>query len=168
MDDDYEEDEYLVPEERRLETLELVLNQALDLEKKGDLEAAWNMLNDEWLGYTDHEYFDYEMASLFSNELEQLFNRNPSLLALKIEKICDECSIDAYHSGGGHDVALVEAGFKLTQEAKRPDLELMLLEHHIGIQVARFGPSYRDTEGLREKLAELRGSAKKSKRSEDI
>tara|TARA_B100001173_G_C15823627_1_gene477304 strand:+ start:208 stop:696 length:489 start_codon:yes stop_codon:yes gene_type:complete len=152
MTDEYEDDDYLIPEEERKGVLDKALIPALNLESEGDPEAAWRMLYDEWLSYTDHEYFDYEMASLFSLELDQLFERNHSLLGEKIQKICEECSIDAYHSGGGHDVAMVETGFKLAQDANRPDLELELLEHHVGLQVARYGPSYRNTEGLTDKM----------------
>ena len=159
MSEEYDEEDFLIPEEERKGMLDKALIPALNLESEGDLEAAWRMLYDEWLSYTDHEYFDYEMASLFSLELDQLFERNPSLLGEKIQKICDECSIDAYHSGGGHDVAMVEAGFKLAQDATRPDLELELLEHHVGLQVARHGPSYWDTEGLRGRLEKLRQNA---------
>ena len=152
MSEEYDDEDYLIPEEERKGMLDKTLIPARNLESEGDLEAAWRMLYDEWLSYTDHEYFDYEMASLFSLELDQLFERNHSLLGKKIQKICDECSIDAYHSGGGHDVAMVEAGFKLAQDANRPDLELELLEHHVGLQVARYGPSYRNTEGLTDKM----------------
>jgi len=152
MTDEYEDEDYLIPEEERKSVLEKALIPALNLESEADLEAAWRVLYDEWLSYTDHEYFDYEMASLFSLELDQLFERNHSLLGEKIQKICEECSIDAYHSGGGHDVAMVEAGFKLAQDANRPDLELELLEHHVGLQVARYGPSYRNTDGLTDKM----------------
>ena len=151
-EEEYDDEDYLIPEEERKAVLEKALIPALNLESEGDLEAAWRVLYDEWLSYTDHEYFDYEMASLFSLELDQLFERNHSLLGKKIQKICEECSIDAYHSGGGHDVAMVEAGFKLAQDANRPDLELELLEHHVGLQVARYGPSYRNTEGLTDKM----------------
>ena len=158
-DEEYDDEDYLIPEKERKGVLEKALIPALNLESEGDPEAAWRILYDQWLSYTDHEYFDYEMASLFSLELDQLFERNPSLLGEKIQKICDECSIDAYHSGGGHDVAMVEAGFKLAQDATRPDLELELLEHHVGLQVARHGPSYWDTEGLRDRLGELRQNA---------
>ena len=159
MSEEYDEEDFLIPEEERKGMLDKALIPALNLESEGDLEAAWRMLYDEWLSYTDHEYFDYEMASLFSLELDQLFERNHSLLGKKIQKICDECSIDSYHSGGGHDVAMVEAGFKLAQDANRPDLELELLEHHVGLQVARYGASYWDTEGLRDRLEELRQNA---------
>jgi hypothetical protein len=159
MTDEYDEEDFLISEEERKGMLDKALIPALNLESEGDLEAAWRMLYDEWLSYTDHEYFDYEMASLFSLELDQLFERNRSLLGKKIQKICEECSIDAYHSGGGHDVAMVEAGFKLAQDANRPDLELELLEHHVGLQVARYGASYWDTEGLRDRLEELRQNA---------
>jgi len=152
MSEEYDDEDYLIPEEERKGMLDKTLIPARNLESEGDLEAAWRMLYDEWLSYTDHEYFDYEMASLFSLELDQLFERNHSLLGKKIQKICEECSIDAYHSGGGHDVAMVEAGFKLAQDANRPDLELELLEHHVGLQVARYGPSYRNTEGLTDKM----------------
>ena len=151
-EEEYDDEDYLIPEEERKSVLEKALIPARNLESEGDLEAAWRALYDEWLSYTDHEYFDYEMASLFSLELDQLFERNHSLLGEKIQKICDECSIDAYHSGGGHDVAMVEAGFKLAQDANRPDLELELLEHHVGLQVARYGPSYRNTDGLTDKM----------------
>lgn len=159
MDEEYDDEDYLIPEDERKDVLDKVLNPALKLESSGDIDGAWKMLYDEWLAYTDHEYFDYEMASLFSQELEQLFGRNHSLLDNKIQKICEECSIDAYHSGGGHDVAMVEAGFRLAQDANRPDLELELLEHHVGLQVARYGASYWDTEGLRDRLEELRQNA---------
>ena len=152
MSEEYDEEDFLISEEERKGMLDKALIPALNLESEGDLEAAWRMLYDEWLSYTDHEYFDYEMASLFSLELDQLFERNHSLLGQKIQKICDECSIDAYHSGGGHDVAMVEVGFKLAQDANRPDLELELLEHHVGLQVARYGPSYRNTDGLTDKM----------------
>ena len=152
MSEEYDDEDYLIPEEERKGALEKALIPALNLESEGDPEAAWRVLYDEWLSYTDHEYFDYEMASLFSLELDQLFERNHSLLGEKIQKICEECSIDAYHSGGGHDVAMVETGFKLAQDANRPDLELELLEHHVGLQVARYGPSYRNTEGLTDKM----------------
>jgi len=152
MSEEYDDEDYLIPEEERKGVLEKALIPALNLESEGDPEAAWRVLYDEWLSYTDHEYFDYEMASLFSLELDQLFERNHSLLGEKIQKICEECSIDAYHSGGGHDVAMVETGFKLAQDANRPDLELELLEHHVGLQVARYGPSYRNTEGLTDKM----------------
>ena len=158
-EEEYDDEDYLIPEEERKSVLEKSLIPARNLESEGDLEAAWRVLYDEWLSYTDHEYFDYEMASLFSLELDQLFERNHSLLGKKIQKICDECSIDSYHSGGGHDVAIVEAGFKLAQDANRPDLELELLEHHVGLQVARYGASYWDTEGLRDRLEELRQNA---------
>ena len=151
-EEEYDDEDYLIPEEERKGVLDKALIPALNLESEGDPEAAWRVLYDEWLSYTDHEYFDYEMASLFSLELDQLFERNHSLLGEKIQKICEECSIDAYHSGGGHDVAMVEAGFKLAQDANRPDLELELLEHHVGLQVARYGPSYRKTEGLTDKM----------------
>jgi len=151
-EEEYDDEDYLIPEEERKSVLEKALIPARNLESEGDLEAAWRVLYDEWLSYTDHEYFDYEMASLFSLELDQLFERNHSLLGEKIQKICEECSIDAYHSGGGHDVAMVEAGFKLAQDANRPDLELELLEHHVGLQVARYGPSYRNTDGLTDKM----------------
>ena len=154
-----DDEDYLIPEEERKSVLDKALIPALNLESEGDLEAAWMMLYEHWRSYTDHEYFDYEMASLFSLELDQLFERNHSLLGEKIQKICEECSIDAYHSGGGHDVAMVEAGFKLAQDANRPDLELELLEHHVGLQVARYGASYWDTEGLRDRLEELRQNA---------
>ena len=147
-----DDEDYLIPEEERKGMLDKALIPALNLESEGDLEAAWRMLYEHWRSYTDHEYFDYEMASLFSLELDQLFERNHSLLGKKIQKICDECSIDSYHSGGGHDVAIVEAGFKLAQDANRPDLELELLEHHVGLQVARYGPSYRNTDGLTDKM----------------
>ena len=155
-EEEYDDEDYLIPEEERKGVLEKALIPALNFESEGDLEAAWRVLYDEWLSYTDHEYFDYEMASLFSLELDQLFERNHSLLGKKIQKICEECSIDAYHSGGGHDVAMVEAGFKLAQDANRPDLELELLEHHVGLQVARYGPSYRNTEGLIDKMGLLK------------
>ena len=151
-EEEYDDEDYLIPEEERKSVLEKALIPARNLESEGDLEAAWRVLYDEWLSYTDHEYFDYEMASLFSLELDQLFERNHSLLGEKIQKIGEECSIDAYHSGGGHDVAMVEAGFKLAQDANRPDLELELLEHHVGLQVARYGPSYRNTDGLTDKM----------------
>jgi len=151
-EEEYDDEDYLIPEEERKSVLEKALIPARNLESEGDLEAAWRVLYDEWLSYTDHEYFDYEMASLFSLELDQLFERNHSLLGKKIQKICDECSIDAYHSGGGHDVTMVEAGFKLAQDANRPDLELELLEHHVGLQVARYGPSYRNTDRLTDKM----------------
>ena len=154
-----DDEDYLIPEEERKGMLEKALIPALNLESRGDAKGAWRMLCDEWLSYTDHEYFDYEMASLFSLELDHLFERNHSLLGEKIQKICDECSIDAYHSGGGHDVAMVEAGFKLAQDANRPDLELELLEHHVGLQVARHGPSYWDTKGLTGRLEKLRQKA---------
>ena len=152
MSEEYDEEDFLISEEERKGMLDKALIPALNLESEGDLEAAWRMLYEEWLSYTDHEYFDYEMASLFSLELDHLFERNRSLLGEKIQKICEECSIEAFHSGGGHDVAMVEAGFELAQDADRPDLELELLEHHVSLQVARYGPSYRNTEGLTDKM----------------
>ena len=86
MTDEYDEEDFLIPVEERKGMLDKALIPALNLESEGDLEAAWRMLYDEWLSYTDHEYFDYEMASLFSLELDQLFERNHSLLGQKIQR----------------------------------------------------------------------------------
>ena len=44
----------------------------------------------------------------------------------------------------------------MNQDAQRPDLELAVFEHHISIQVQRYGGSYRETERLRDRLEELR------------
>ena len=71
----------------------------------------------------------------------------------------EDCSIENYHSGGGHDVTIIEEAMQLARDAQSPDHELAALEYHIGIQVARYGAPYRETEGLRDKLEELRERA---------
>ena len=53
-EEEYDDEDYLIPEEERKSVLEKALIPARNLESEGDLEAAWRVLYDEWLSYTDH------------------------------------------------------------------------------------------------------------------
>ena len=96
------------------------------------------------------------MAGKIRERIDALLDRNPELIDKRVQIMMEDCSIEAYWSGGGHDVTIIEEAMQLARDAQRPDLELATLEHHIGIQVARYGGSYRETEGLRDRLEELR------------
>ena len=132
---------------------------ASKLEEVGDVLGAWDLLFGWWIEYTDHEYFDEEKVPLIRERIDALLDRNPELIDKRIQIMMEDCSIENYHSGGGHDVTIIEEAMQLARDAQRPDLELAALEHHIGIQVARYGAPYRETEGLRDKLEELRERA---------
>ena len=55
MDEEYDDEDYLIPEDERKDVLDKALNPALKLESSGDIVGAWKMLYDEWLAYTAHE-----------------------------------------------------------------------------------------------------------------
>jgi len=99
------------------------------------------------------------MVVKIRERIDALLDRNPELIDKRVQIMMEDCSIENYHSGGGHDVTIIEEAMQLARDAQRPDLELAALEHHIGIQVARFGAPYRETEGLRDRLEELRQRA---------
>jgi hypothetical protein len=155
-----EDEEYLVAEEDRLNVLKEALDKALEQEKNGLPGVAWNILYHNWLGYTDHEYYDDEMAILFAEQLELLYERNPKLVHLKIELMLDQARSQGYHSGGGYDVKTIEDAIKITQEHERPDLELEIIQTHASNQVNRYGGAYWNTEGLRERIEELEKQVK--------
>ena len=139
--------------------MEEVFETASKLEEGGDVIGAWDLLFGWWIEYTDHEYFDEEKAPPIRERIDALLDRNPELIDKRVQIMMEDCSIENYHSGGGHDVTIIEEAMQLARDAQRPDLELAALEHHIGIQVARFGAPYRETEGLRDRLEELRQRA---------
>jgi len=139
--------------------MEEVFETASKLEEVGDVLGAWDLLFGWWIEYTDHEYFDEEKVPLIRERIDALLDRNPELIDKRVQIMMEDCSIENYHSGGGHDVTIIEEAMQLARDAQRPDLELAALEHHIGIQVARFGAPYRETEGLRDRLEELRQRA---------
>ena len=139
--------------------MEEVFETASKLEEGGDVIGAWDLLFGWWIEYTDHEYFDEEKVPLIRERLDALLDRNPELIDKRVQIMLEDCSIEAYWSGGGHDVTIIEEAMQLARDAQRPDLELAALEHHIGIQVARYGGSYRETEGLSDRLGELRQKA---------
>ena len=139
--------------------MEEVFETASKLEEGGDVIGAWDLLFGWWIEYTDHEYFDEEKAPLIRERIDALLDRNPELIDKRIQIMMEDCSIEAYHSGAGHDVTIIEEAMQLARDAQRPDLELVAFEHHIGIQVARYGGSYWETEGLRDRLEELRQRA---------
>jgi len=139
--------------------MEEVFETASKLEEVGDVLGAWDLLFGWWIEYTDHEYFDEEKVPLIREKIDALLDRNPELIDKRVQIMMEDCSIENYHSGGGHDVTIIEEAMQLARDAQRPDLELAALEHHIGIQVARFGAPYRETEGLRDRLEELRQRA---------
>lgn len=130
--------------------------RAAGLEGDGDLRGAWDLLFEEWQAHTDHDYFDGETADMIRERIDSLLERNPALLEERIELAMDEMAVEANQSGGGFDASITEEAMEMAREAGRPDLELRVLERHIGIQVARIGPIYRETPGLKEKLEELR------------
>ena len=134
-------------------------DEAARLDEEGDPEGAWRILFVEWQQHTDHDYFDQEMVVKIRERIDALLDRNPELIDKRVQIMLEDCSIEAYWSGGGHDVTIIEEAMQLARDAQRPDLELAALEHHIGTQVARYGGSYRETEGLRDRLEELRQKA---------
>ena len=135
------------------------LEKAERLESSGDPEGAWRILYGEWVAHTDRDYFDGETAGMIRGRIDSLLGRNPALLEERIELAMDEMAVEASQSGGGFDASITEEAMELARGAGRPDLELRVLERHIGIQVARIGPAYRETPGLEEKLANLRKQA---------
>ena len=139
--------------------MEDVFETASKLEEGGDAIGAWDLLFGWWREYTDHEYFDEEKAPPIRERIDALLDRNPELIDKRVQIMMEDCSIENYHSGGGHDVTIIEEAMQLARDAQRPDLELEAFEHHIGIQVARFGAPYWETEGLRDRLEELRQRA---------
>ncbi len=139
--------------------MEEIFGLASKIEESGDAIGAWDLLFVLWMEYTDHEYFDEEKVPLIRERIDALLDRNPELIDKRVQIMMEDCSIENYHSGGGHDVTIIEEAMQLARDAQRPDLELAALEHHIGIQVARYGAPYRETEGLRDKLEELRERA---------
>ena len=145
----------LIAEEDRADLLKLALDVALEQEKIGSPNVAWTMLYDHWRGYTDHEYYDDEMAILFAEQLELLYERNPKLVHRKIGLMLDQARSEGYHSGGGYDVKIIEDAIKIAQDNNRPDLELDIIQEHASNQVGRFGGIYWETEGLSEKISEL-------------
>ena len=134
-------------------------DEATRLDQEGDSEGAWRSLFAEWQQHTDLDYFDQEMVVKIRERIDALLDRNPELIDKRVQIMLEDCSIEAYWSGGGHDVTIIEEAMQLARDAQRPDLELAALEHHIGIQVARYGGSYRETEGLSDRLEELRQKA---------
>ena len=150
-----EDEEHLVAEEDRAVLLKEVLGEALEQEKMGLLNVAWTTLYHHWRGYTDHEYYDEEMAILFEEQLELLYERNPQLVSKKIELMLDKCSLEGYFSGGEYDVKTIEDAIKIAQDNDRPDLELEIIQSHASNQVNRYGAAYWETEGLRERIEEL-------------
>ena len=151
-----EDEEHLIAEEDRLDLLKEALDEALEQEKIGSPNVAWTMLYDHWRGYTDHEYYDDEMAILFAEQLELLYERNPKLVHRKIGLMLDQARSEGYHSGGGYDVKIIEDAIKIAQDNNRPDLELDIIQEHASNQVGRYGGIYWETEGLSEKISELR------------
>jgi len=153
----YEDDdeEYLVAEEDRPGLLKEALDEALEQERNGLLLVAWNILYHNWQAYTDIEYYDDEMAILFAEQLELLYERNPQLISQKIEFMLEKCRLEGYFSGGGYDVKTIEDAIKIAQDNDRPDLELEIIQTHASNQVNRYGGAYWKTEGLRERIEEL-------------
>ena len=136
-------------------------DEATRLDQEGDSEGAWRILFVEWQQHTDHDYFDQEMAGKIRERIDALLDRNPELIDKRVQIMLEDCSIEAYWSGGGHDVTIIEEAMQLARDAQRPDREYAALRRHCSIQVQRFGGSYWKTEGLRDRLEELR------KRAED-
>ena len=139
--------------------MEEVFETASKLEENGDTRGAWDLLFGLWIEYTDHEYFEEEKAPLVRERIDALLDRNPELIDQRVQIMMEDCSIEAYHSGGGHDVSVIEDAMRLAQDANRPDLELEAFEHHVSIQVGRFGAPYRETEGLKDKHEALKEKA---------
>ena len=154
--DEDEDEEYLIAEEDRADLLKQALDEALEQEKLGSPNVAWTILYDHWRGYTDHEYYDDEMAILFAEQLELLYERNRKLVHRKIGLMLDQARSEGYHSGGGYDVKIIEDAIKIAQDNNRPDLELDIIQEHASNQVGRYGGIYWETEGLSEKISELR------------
>ena len=150
-----EDESHLVAEEDRADVLKEVLDKALEQEEMGSPDVAWHLLYYERNGYTDQEYYDDEMAILFTEQLELLYERNPKLVHQKIALMLDQARNEGYHSGGGYDVKIIEDAIKIAQDNNRPDLELDIIQEHASNQVGRHGGIYWETEGLREKISEL-------------
>ena len=153
--DEDDDEEYLVAEEDRPGLLKEALDEALEQERNGLPLVAWNKLYRNWQAYTDIEYYDDEMAILFAEQLELLYERNPQLISRKIEFILEKCRLEGYFSGGGYDVKAIEDAIKIAQDNDRPDLELEIIQTHASNQVNRYGGAYWKTEGLRERIEEL-------------
>ena len=154
-EDDEDDEEYLVAEEDRPGLLKEALDEALEQERNGLPLVAWNKLYRNWQAYTDIEYYDDEMAILFAEQLELLYERNPQLISQKIEFMLEKCRLEGYFSGGGYDVKTIEDAIKIAQDNDRPDLELEIIQTHASNQVNRYGGAYWKTEGLRERIEEL-------------
>ena len=153
--DEDDDEEYLVAEEDRPGLLKEALDEALEQERNGLPLVAWNKLYRNWQAYTDIEYYDDEMAILFAEQLELLYERNPQLISQKIEFMLEKCRLEGYFSGGGYDVKTIEDAIKIAQDNDRPDLELEIIQTHASNQVNRYGGAYWKTEGLRERIEEL-------------
>jgi len=134
-------------------------DEATRLDQEGDSEGAWRILFAEWQQHTDLDYFDQEMVVKIRERIDALLDRNPELIDKRVQIMLEDCSIEAYWSGGGHDVTIIEEAMQLARDAQRPDLELEAFEHHCSIQVQRYGGSYWETEGLRDRREELRQKA---------
>jgi hypothetical protein len=124
------------------------------MEKDGNLKGAWELLHEEYKAHTDHEYFDEETSGILHDYLEALFARHPGLVAERINLLLDEMSIGGYW--GSYDDQLMQRGVELSQNANRPDLELMMLEKHRSCRQALSKGYDFDSDSLDERIAELK------------
>jgi hypothetical protein len=102
-------------------------NTVASLEETGKIGQAWDLLMEQWYAHADRDYFDDDMYHELGQKMHELFSRYPILIDKRIELFLQQMACEAYY-GGSVGQRTLDEGKKICKQAKRPDLELMVVE----------------------------------------
>ena len=113
--------------------------EAENLEEKGDLIGAWEILSEEWMAHTDVDYYDDEMAIRIRQWISELFDRNPGMVEQRVQM--ELMMMTSMHYWGFHNAGTdsAEEAMRIAREAGRLDLEFEALDSFESIQSQRYG-----------------------------
>jgi hypothetical protein len=115
--------------------------EALEAENK--LEEAWKLLQEEWMGHSDRDYFDHEMVMELEAKLHELFLRHPVLAPQRMELYELSMSSERFWGHFASEGTLKEA-IKAMLKVEREDLAEELVDMHFGINWQNVHPRPND------------------------
>jgi hypothetical protein len=109
------------------------------LEAEGKVEEAWKLLQEEWMGHSDRDYFDHEMVIDLEAKLHELFLRHPVLAPQRMELYESSMSSERFWGHFASEGTLKEA-IKAMLKVERDDLAEDLVDMHFGINWQNIHP----------------------------
>jgi len=124
------------------------------LEESGKIEEAWDVLMGQWYAHADRDYFDDDMYHQLGQKMHELYSRHPRLIDKRIELFMQQMACEAYFGRSVGQRSLDE-GKEICKKAKRPDLELLVVEECWAINSRGQYPHPEQPDDLVEYVTEL-------------